>query len=144
MKRHENLIPLSHDHHHVLKQVRGLKSAGRGEDSDRIGRAETFIEFFDSDGVEHFRQEEESVFPLAAGLEEARDALTRALAEHGEIRMMVDGLRAEVRDGDVHPETLLGLGSKLEGHVRLEEKTLFPLIERLVPEEALEAVNVRA
>ena len=144
MKRHETLIPLSHDHHHVLKQVRRLKSGGRGTEAERLDRAEVFIEFFDSDGVEHFRQEEESVFPLVTGREEARDAVTQALAEHGEIRMLVDGLRAEVRDGDVYADTLFDIGSRLEGHVRLEEKTLFPLIERLVPGAALEAVNVRA
>ena len=144
MKRHEALIPLSHDHHHVLKQVRRLKSAGRGDETDRLSQAESFIEFFDSDGVEHFRQEEESIFPLVVGREEATEPLAQALAEHGEIRMLVDGLRAEVREQGVHAETLSKIGTKLEGHVRLEEKMLFPLIERLVPEEELGAVDVRA
>ena len=142
MKRHETLIPLTHDHHHVLKEVRHLKIATRGDATERLVQARAFLSFFDSDGVEHFRQEEDSVFPLVAGREEARESLTQALAEHGEIRMLVEALRVEVGRSDVRSERLLAVATKLEGHVRLEEKTLFPLIERLVSDHELRSIGV--
>jgi iron-sulfur cluster repair protein YtfE (RIC family) len=38
------------------------------------------------------------------------------------------------------PDALRVLGTELAAHVRLEEREVFPLIERVMPERALAAV----
>ena len=40
-------------------------------------------------------------------------------------------------------ETLQNLGEQLESHIRLEERGLFPALEKSLPEEALNEVSSR-
>lgn len=71
----------------------------------------------------HFRKEEEALFPLVIGVEEARALLVQALLDHQHVYELEAG-------GDVRA-TMRELGERLEAHVRLEERQLFPLIERV-------------
>ena len=132
MKRHAALIPLTHHHHHALTQVRKLRVAAKGTDGDRLGRAKKFLDFFHSDTLKHFREEEEVIFPLVADVVEAREALERVMIQHLQIHSLVHSLEGEVEDGISRPETLLRIAVRLEEHIRLEEKVVFPLIETIV------------
>ena len=114
MKRHPSLVALSHDHQHALVQARRL----------RCDEVAGFAEFFAHDLVRHFREEEETVFPLLAGVGVEPPELVQALLEHQRIRAGAD-----------HPDA--ALGELLEGHIRLEERVLFETIQRTVPEELL-------
>lgn len=49
----------------------------------------------------------------------------------------------EVEREDVQRETLQTLGEQLEAHIRLEERVLFPALEDILPEEALNDVSSR-
>ena len=141
MKRHPSLVPLSHDHHHALVEARRLRRAAEADAAERRAAADRFLRFFSAESIRHFREEEELVFPLLAGADgNALELLTRALLEHQRAHALAGRLAAGP-DADVMGE----LGALLEGHVRLEERELFPLIEDALPDDLdLEAVHAAA
>lgn len=132
MKRHPALVALSHDHHHGLVQASRLRRGA--EAGDPLTAARAFLRFFEQETVAHFREEEERLFPLVAALDEARDALTRALFEHQRIHALVARLDEQLDAGAPEAALMAELASLLEAHIRYEERELFPLIERLLPE----------
>jgi quercetin dioxygenase-like cupin family protein/hemerythrin len=141
MKRHRALVPLSHDHHHALVEARRLRHAADGPESGAAAAA--FLRFFAAETVKHFREEEELLFPLAVGFDEAHEPLVRALLEHQRLHALVAELEARVADGGPVAGEMRELGELLEAHVRHEERVLFPLIERLVAGEALETLSLQ-
>ena len=126
MKRHPALIPLSHDHHHALVEARRLRRAAEQGEELATG-AEAFLRFFRTSTVPHFREEEELLFPLVAGVDEAQPLVVEALLDHQQLHARAARLEA----GDELRATMRELDERLEAHVRLEERQLFPLIERL-------------
>ena len=138
MKRHPALVPLSDDHHQELVQARRLVRAAEGAPEERLAAGAAYVETFFTETVEHFRREEESVFPLYAAHAGANDPLLRrTLEEHMQLHGLVRALRSEVAAGEVTAETLAALGSLLQAHVRFEERELFEEIQRVVPEAEL-------
>lgn len=126
MKRHPALVPLSHDHQHALVQARRLRRQG-------TAAAKDFLRFFESETTRHFREEEELVFPLL--YREEPEQLRQVLLQHQRLRV----LARRLRDGE---DVALELGELLEAHIRLEERDLFELIQRVVPEEQLDAIGL--
>ena len=49
----------------------------------------------------------------------------------------------EAESDEVNRETLREIGEHLDAHIRLEERKVFPLIEGLLPEQALREVASR-
>jgi hemerythrin-like domain-containing protein len=136
-RRHESLIPLTHDHHHALAQARRLRISAEGDEQQRLTQAREFVDFFDSHTLTHFREEEEIVFPLVVDEPDAVPLLTRLLMEHVRLHAFALGLRSELRRGAPSGAVMKRLAALLESHIRLEEKALFPLIERMVPGDLL-------
>jgi hemerythrin-like domain-containing protein len=137
-KRHDALIPLTHDHHHALVQARRLIEAEVAADEERLSVGRSFLEFYEDDTLLHFHEEEEVLFPaLLEHVEQAPPELVRVLLEHVAIHGLVSQLRASVEEGDVDGALLKRLGETLKAHVRLEETKLFPLIEQAVPDPDL-------
>lgn len=143
-KRHAGLIPLTHDHHHALAQARRLRIAARGNDEELQARSREFFEFFHEETIEHFREEEESVFPLAVGDARADDLLGRVVLEHLHLHALVARLGDQIEQGKVTGAVANGLADALESHVRLEENEVFPLLEEIVPAERLDAIELAA
>ena len=115
MRRHPALVHLSHDHHETLVWARRLRGGEVGDVEEHRRRLDR-----------HFREEEETIFPLLVEFcAEPPEVLTRALLDHQRIRAAAAG-----------PE----LGELLEAHVRLEERELFELLQEVVPEERLDAL----
>ena len=142
MKRHPALVPLSDDHHHELVQARRLRAAADAGPDERVAAGAAYVELFFTDTVEHFRREEESVFPLYAAHAGPDDPLlARILREHMELHGLARSLRAEVAADDVRADTLRELGTLLHDHVRLEERELFEAIQTSVPERELDALT---
>jgi hemerythrin-like domain-containing protein len=135
MKRSEALASLSRDHHQALVVAQRLRRATNAT----AGEArEMFLAYWTRHGRRHFRLEEELLFPAYAGYGDPHDPrVLRALGEHVMIRHRVDALTAAET---AHPAALDQLGSELAAHVRLEEREVFPLIERLMPGDELESV----
>ncbi len=141
MKRSEALAPLSREHHVALELALRLRRAGA---DDVAGARTAFLEFVAGDGEAHFRAEEDILLPAVAGVLPADDPdVARVLEEHAEIRRRADGL---AHDGDPPAADLVALGNLLNGHVRHEERVLFPRIEAALGEADLArlAASLRA
>lgn len=78
----------------------------------------------------HFRIEEQSLLPLLRSAE-TQPLVQRTLADHQQLRELLDGLR----QNDI--EALNRFGDCLTAHVRFEERALFPAIESLLQESAV-------
>lgn len=142
MKRHPALVALSEDHHHELVQARRLLAAAGGDAGDRLEASAAYVDAFFRDTVEHFRREEETVFPLYARQPTANaELLDRVLREHMELHGLARALRAEVASGEVSGVTLEELGSLLRAHVRLEERELFEDVQQVVPPAELDQLE---
>ena len=145
MKRDPALVPLTSDHHHALAQARRLRRAAAGEAVPRHEAATAFVAFFDAGTIPHFREEEELLFPLLVEAAQAvPEVLERVLVEHVQIHALLRQVRAGVLAGSVEPGLMRQVAERLEAHIRLEEKELFPLIEEAVPAPALAELALRA
>ena len=69
--------------------------------------------------------------------------LVKMLEDHARIRGLVMRLSDEVVSGNVRPETLREIGDRLEAHIRLEERVVFPMVEESLPEAALTELAAR-
>lgn len=142
-RRHDSLIPLTHDHHHALAQTRRLRSAAKDNGRALLSQSQAFLDFFDEETVNHFREEEEIVFPLAVSDERAKELLAAVMMEHLQIHALASQLRAEVAGSKVTPECASKLATALEAHIRFEEGKVFPLLENVVADDRLSAISLR-
>lgn len=130
MKRSRALTSLSRDHHQALVIAQKLRRA------DAAGAEEArtaFLAYWSEHGAEHFRREEEILFPAYAAYGDPHNALLlEALGDHVAIRQRA----ARLTNGPALDE-LHDLGARLAAHVRLEERELFPMIERVMPPDEL-------
>ena len=135
MKRSEALAPLSRQHQHGLAAALKLKRADR---SDAGEARAAFLEFWEAEGRDHFRLEEEILLPAYARHGEAdHPAVVRVLVEHVDLRRRGQDLAATDAP---EAEALQDLGERLERHIRHEERVLFPLIEAALPAAELARV----
>lgn len=132
MKRSEALKGLSHQHHRGLFAALQLKRARPETAADA---RQAFLDFFEREGARHFRAEEELLLPAYArhaGFD--RPEIARVLVEHVDLRRRGQDLEAAA---DPEPSALRELGERLEGHIRFEERELFPMIEAALPDDEL-------
>ncbi|MEH7889394.1 hemerythrin domain-containing protein [Elizabethkingia meningoseptica] len=130
MKRNENIVLLSRDHHFGLlcswKIRQGLKKEIAAE---RIGRYVRY--FWTSHLEEHFREEEEILFPYADD-----KFAERIRQEHRQIRSLTAAIEIAV-----DPELLLSFANALEQHIRFEERIWFPHLEELLDKQTMEEIG---
>jgi hypothetical protein len=135
MKRESALIPLSQDHHVALFVAQRLRRAAPATINE--ARA-AFLTYWNEHGRDHFSLEEELLLPAYAEYGDPHHrVVARVLCDHVDIRH-----RAKQLGVDLSPTvgSLHELGARLSDHVRLEERELFPLIERAMPAKALAAL----
>ena len=131
VKRSAALTPLSHDHQHALDAALRLR---RADDATAAAAIAHFQEFFEREGRRHFAIEEELVLPaLPAGDPEWDAGVERVRADHAAIRAAAE----TVADAD----GARALGERLNDHVRFEERTLFPYVERRLAPQELERLG---
>lgn len=135
MKRSDALVRLSRDHHHGLVVAQRLR---RATVETAAAARSAFLEYWTTDGHDHFRAEEEVLLPAFARYEPpTNDAVVRVLTDHVDLRRRA----ADVAIDD--PPTcddLHALGDRLRDHIRHEERVLFPLIEGALPADELVAL----
>jgi hemerythrin-like domain-containing protein len=132
MKRSEALQTLSRDHHRGLYVALRLR---RATAATAVEARHAFLEFWQADGRRHFRVEEEVLLPAYARRGPADEpAVVRVLTEHVDLRRR--GAELETSESPVLSD-LRELGQRLERHIRHEERVLFPLIERALPDAEL-------
>lgn len=138
MIRHPALRDLSSDHHQALVQAHRLHKWPHADAKRRQQIVSDFLHFWHQEGQRHFCEEEQALLPYFArwgNLEEA--CIQRMLHEHVLIRRDAQLLEANAVQSEVFFEAA---GTLLEGHVRLEERVVFPLIEEALPTHALDAL----
>lgn len=137
MKRHKNLIGLSHDHHHGLRLAQLIKKdAPEYKDlpNDIDGKVQYTINAWEEELQYHFKNEEEILFPAVENRDEKLDELIdEILMEHKEIKFKINQLKTT----DEKEEILNDLGFMLEQHIRKEERELFDRIQEVFGEEKL-------
>jgi iron-sulfur cluster repair protein YtfE (RIC family) len=136
VKRDPALTPLSHEHHQALHQALRMK---RASEEDRVEVADGVLAFWDEEGSDHFRIEEELLLPaLARHVAPEDHRVVRVLVDHVWIRERMERMRL-----GVEAEELRELGTRLDDHVRHEERVLFPLIEETLGADELEELGQR-
>ncbi len=141
VKRIAALVPLSEEHHHELAHARRLLRAADATSERRLEAGRAYVDAFFSETVEHFRREEEQLFPLYARHAGRTPTLERILEEHMQLQGLARALRTHVAAGEVSAEELRALGRLLRDHVRVEERELFEAIQQVVPEQELAAIS---
>ncbi len=134
MKRHKTIIPLSHDHHVMLKMAQGIKKnfikTNLGT-SSISNKAKAVINAYNTELLPHFNHEETILFPLAKGKDLELDVLINEIVEeHDKIGEMI----SKIEEGDVE-QNLDDLGFLLEVHIRKEERIVFSKIEEILGDE---------
>jgi hemerythrin-like domain-containing protein len=144
MKRHPDLRKFSDDHHQGLVQARRLRRTADGEGT-LSEEAAAFLRFWEEETSPHFGQEEEVLLAVYArhGGDLDAEPVREMVSDHARIRTLVMGLQGEVGSGGVDRETLREIGERLEAHIRLEERRVFPMIEASLSEEALHEIGAR-
>jgi hemerythrin HHE cation binding domain-containing protein len=133
MKRSPALHDLSRDHHHALDVARRLRRAGPVDLADALA---SLGEFWSPQGERHFALEEDILLgAVPADDAEWAAAADRVRTEHADLRARI----ATVAGLDAAHD----LGRRLHDHVRFEERTLFPALERRLGEAELERLGER-
>ena len=137
IKRHEALHPLSH--HHMKALHMALKLSRAGTEKSRITIPEISHEldtFWNDDGKQHFREEEEILLPAFAQYASIDlPEIKEMLMEHVKVRALINML---LQPDEANISIMHELGELLELHVRKEERIIFPMIEQALPEEKLQ------
>jgi hemerythrin-like domain-containing protein len=129
VRRSEFLQALSREHHQGLYVALQLIRAAP-DTQEEARRA--FLEFWRTEGRRHFRIEEEILLPAYARHRPVDEpAVVRVLTDHIELRRLATDVGD---DQTASVDRLHELGIKLQGHIRHEERILFPAIERALPD----------
>lgn len=137
IERHESLKPLSR--HHMVGLHLGLKLRRAGTKKSTLTPEEIQQEtqaFWQPGGQTHFREEEEILLPVYAQYGNIEEPMIiEMLLEHVKIRsLMKQTVEADIPNIEVMHE----LGELLEQHIRKEERMIFPMIEKALPEDILQ------
>src|SRR3954469_18314941 len=84
MKRSDALAQLSRDHHHGLFVAQRLN---RATETTAAAARDAFLSFWETEGRDHFRVEDDVLLPAYAAPHAPTDeAVTRVLTEHADLR----------------------------------------------------------
>lgn len=129
IKRNENLVVFSREHHHGLVFCTRLKKADKTDEKTIC----SFVkDFWENDLSDHFEREERILLPLLW-----EDVITKQfLNEHDQIIEMIQVIISN-NSLDVFKDTFT-LAKLISNHIRFEERIMFPWVEKvLTPEELL-------
>jgi hemerythrin-like domain-containing protein len=133
IKRNENILPLSREHHYGLLFCWKIKQGiGKKVPCSRMQKYVSY--FWDNHLCGHFEEEERLMFC------EVNDKLCEdAISQHVEIRALIN----EINDAkQVDEDMLKSLASKLENHIRFEEREVFPFLELAISPEKMISIGL--
>lgn len=141
MKRHTALFTLSHDHHQGLILAQQLKKGApqyKGMPSNIEGKKEYTLQFYNSELIQHFKDEEKILFPSVSRKSESVDKMIEeVISEHRRMEFLV-----KVLEKTNDPENALNeIGLLLEKHIRKEERELFVEIEKILTDSELTDIS---
>ena len=131
IKRKEELVPLSKEHHEGLLFCWKIKQGlGNGTDHQQIA---SYIQWFWKAHLqEHFRKEEEV---LAMHLPKDNELVMQMLEEHQQLEAYIR-ICEMVADEDI----FMQLANGLHDHIRFEERILFPFAEQAIDPQIMKAI----
>lgn len=132
MKRHLSLEPFSRDHNVGLALARRLTLASAEAQSVRRQVVQSLVRYWRDELEDHFVEEERMLCPMIR----SKEFWDRMLAEHCEFHALVDELSSDMVDR----VRVARAGALLHDHIRWEERTLFPEIERTASERELRSL----
>lgn len=130
MKRSDNLIRLSREHHAALVLAKRARELGNQPGETCSAFMAQLVETFGRELEPHFAIEESHLLPLLQRAGETA-LVNRTLAEHATLR----GLIAEIAKHD--HVALIQFGVALAAHVRFEERELFHAAEWVLAPDAM-------
>lgn len=122
VKRNENLVVLSHEHHHGLIFCSRLKKA-RQTDEETLKRYVT--DFWNNHLAAHFESEEKLLLPLLWD----NEITAQFLSEHIQIEELTQSIMGNSKNVK---EEALNLSNLINDHIRFEERTMFPWLEEVL------------
>jgi len=118
VRRQPALVSLSEEHRQELAHARRLLRAGGAGPEERLAVAGAYVDAFFTETVEHFRREEEILFPLYVRHAGSTPVLERILREHmelhGLVRALVNNMVEGVTKGFERKLEINGVGYKAE------------------------------
>jgi hemerythrin-like domain-containing protein len=144
-RRHPSLIPLSRDHHDglflALRLKQGKKALLRLWSHDPFWQASYVVEFYRKHLAPHFKAEEKVLFPaMKKHARESVKAIEKLLEQHQGMRKRIQRLEKPKAVG--LPQDLKDFGELLDQHIWIEERELFPIFEKSMPDEVAKAVGL--
>jgi len=126
IKRHQDLQPLSREHHHSLLLCWKIRTGFKKQvEPKRIKRYADW--FFDNHIQPHFEAEEQYIFPI---LGKNHELVKKAMSQHRRLFRLFN-ISNEI-------EKALGLiEEELEQHIRFEERILFNKIQEIATSDEL-------
>ncbi|MCC2590020.1 hemerythrin domain-containing protein [Chryseobacterium sp. MFBS3-17] len=133
IKRNENLVPISREHHATLLFCWKLKQGVKQHVETQ--RIQDYINWFwNNHLVPHFKAEEEVLFT------DPEDVMVQqALEEHRKILAKIN--RINSCNPENSSQLSLELGELVEKHTRYEERTLFPYLEEKLSDDELNRIG---
>jgi hemerythrin-like domain-containing protein len=132
--RDSSLIPLSHQHHNGLALSvmtrRSLAQDASEENLRALGKR--VVDRYEIELTNHFRIEEETVFPAAA----ACSLVEGLIGDHREMERLVENIRRTPT-----PVLLEEFCALITRHIRTEENELFEWMQRELPRETLDRLG---
>lgn len=126
MKRNENIIPLSHDHHFGLLCCWKIRQGLNKE--VELSRIQKYVDYFWNLHLkEHFKEEEEILFPYLKD-----EFSTRVAKEHQDLEDLFNEISK-----DLSIQNLEAFANLLDNHIRFEERQWFPHLEENLTENQL-------
>jgi ketosteroid isomerase-like protein/hemerythrin-like domain-containing protein len=138
MRRSEALAPLSRDHHVALVVAAALQRAGQDDLEAAVAR---FVEFLTGHELSHFAVEEAVLLPAVPDDDTGQALAARVLEDHAFLRDALKRLRHSPVAADL--DLVHAVGVRLREHVRMEERELFPYLERLLDPATLDDIGSR-
>jgi hemerythrin-like domain-containing protein len=138
-KRSEYLKKISWEHHQVLRYALHIKK-GVAKNTDGRVLADYVKAVADQHLTAHFAEEEQALFSRLNAEQKENPALQQVLKEHQELPL----LAAEISNNQGSDKTqILQFSAAIVSHVKLEEKTLFPFIERVLSKQVLQEAQTQ-
>jgi hemerythrin-like domain-containing protein len=137
MLRDKNLVPLSHQHQHVLALCVRLDRALQADEVDLEAWQAEIQHIFEREVSVHFAAEEKELFPAAEKFPDLKPLISELVSEHGVLRELF--ARARVRE--LQHEDLGRFVETLAHHVRKEERQLFEGLQKLMSSDDLAEVG---
>lgn len=130
LKRHTALQQLSREHHQGLLLCFKLREGFKKDVAPQ--RMQTYCRwFYDTHLQQHFKVEEQHVFPLLGA---ENELVIKAVAQHEQLHQLFTKDTA-------HLANLKLIEAELQNHIRFEERELFEMIQQAATEAELQKIS---